>query len=71
MIDTPLGRLDKSHRESYKELLLNASRQVILLSTDEVTVEQLDKLMPSVGALYHLESTEKVNETVITEGYFK
>ena len=73
VIDTPLGRLDKSHRENLiKNYFPNASRQVILLSTDEeITVEQLDKLMPSVGALYHLESTEKANETVITEGYFK
>ena len=73
VIDTPLGRLDKSHRENLiKNYFPNASRQVILLSTDEeITVEQLDKLMPSVGALYHLTSTDKTNETVITEGYFK
>ena len=60
MIDTPLGRLDSSHRANLVDRYFpNASRQVILLSTDEEIVGQhLLRLLPHVGTRYWLDFDE-------------
>lgn len=72
VIDTPLGRLDSTHRE----LLLTryfpkASHQVILLSTDEeVFGRYYDNLKPWIGRIYELEFDDTLSSTTIREGYF-
>lgn len=72
VIDTPLGRLDSSHRE----LLLTryfpkASHQVILLSTDEeIFGRYYDNLKPWIGRSYELEFDDTLAATTIREGYF-
>ena len=72
IIDTPVGRLDRSHRTNLVERYFpNASRQVVLLSTDEEIVgTHLDLLMPNVGAQYRLNFDEVEARTSIVEGYF-
>ena len=72
IIDTPLARLDSSHRRHLIERYFPvASHQVILLSTDEeIDQENLKQLLPYVGRMYHLRFDEAVRATTITEGYF-
>jgi DNA sulfur modification protein DndD len=72
VIDTPLGRLDSSHRSH----MLNryfpvASHQVILLSTDEeVDEDSWHRLKPHIGRSYHLKFDDTSRSTTATEGYF-
>lgn len=71
IIDTPLGRLDRSHRTNLVELYFpNAARQVVLLSTDEEIVgEHLTRLMAHVGASYRLDFDEIHSCSSIQVGY--
>lgn len=71
VIDTPVGRLDRSHRTNLVERYFpNAARQVVLLSTDEEIVgEHRKRLTPYVGAEYRLEFDEVEACTSIVEGY--
>jgi DNA sulfur modification protein DndD len=71
IIDTPVGRLDRSHRTNLVERYFpNAARQVVLLSTDEEIVgDQLARLLPSVGAQYRLDFNEAEAYTSIVDGY--
>jgi DNA sulfur modification protein DndD len=73
VIDTPVGRLDKSHRENLVERYFPAaSRQVLLLSTDEEIVGRYyTKLQPYVGAEYVLEYDERSACTSIVSGYLQ
>lgn len=73
VIDTPVGRLDRSHRTNLvTRYFPHASRQVILLSTDEEIVgKYLDHLKPHVGAMYLLDHDETEDVTRVTEGYFE
>ncbi len=73
IIDTPLGRLDASHRDHLsKRYFPQASHQVILLSTDkEVDATHLDQLSPYLGASYCLNFDPKENRTVIQDHYFE
>ncbi len=72
IIDTPMGRLDSSHRRTFvTEYLPNASHQVIVLSTDtEITGPHLDSLNGQVGRRYQLAFDEERQGTRIVEGYF-
>jgi DNA sulfur modification protein DndD len=72
MIDTPVGRLDRSHRMNLvTRYFPAASRQVVLLSTDEEIVgEYLDHLDPYIGKSYILEYDDTADSTSIREGYF-
>ena len=72
IIDTPLGRLDSSHRKHLIERYFPvASHQVILLSTDEeIDKESLHRLEKFVGRSYQLEFDETRRATHITPGYF-
>ncbi len=72
VIDTPLGRLDSTHRRHLvKRYFPFASHQVLLLSTDEeIRGEYLDELRPSVGRSYLLQYDETAHSTEIVEGYF-
>lgn len=72
VIDTPLGRLDGSHRGHLLERYFpQASHQVVLLSTDtEIDEEAFARIAPRVGRSYHLEFDPKSNATFVNEGYW-
>ncbi len=73
-IDTPLGRLDSSHRSNLVERYFpTASNQVILLSTDteigKVEVEKLREL-DAIAHTYLLKYDSTKRQTVVEPGYF-
>jgi DNA sulfur modification protein DndD len=72
VIDTPLGRLDGSHRSHLLERYFpHASHQVIMLSTDtEVDEAAMQVLQPHLGHTYRLDFDHEINATTITPGYF-
>jgi DNA sulfur modification protein DndD len=72
IIDTPLGRLDSSHRRHLVERYFPvASHQVLLLSTDEEIIENhLETLEPWLARTYHLAFDESRRHTEIQLGYF-
>jgi DNA sulfur modification protein DndD len=72
VIDTPLGRLDGSHRGRLIERYFpHAAHQVVLLSTDtEVDEAALKTLRPFVGRMYRLEFDNAINATTVLPGYF-
>jgi len=72
IIDTPLGRLDSSHRRHMVERYFpNASHQVLLLSTDEEIVgSYYTALRPYVTRSYLLAHDERSGKTNLTPGYF-
>lgn len=70
IIDTPLGRLDRDHRNN---LALNffplASHQLVILSTDtEIDTQYFETLKPRIAKSFKLDYDE--GETHIREGYF-
>lgn len=73
VIDTPLGRLDSSHRRHLVERYFPmASHQVLLLSTDEEIVGPYHKaLAPFVARHYRLAHDEALGHTHIEKGYFE
>ena len=72
-IDTPLGRLDSSHRMHLVERYLPfASHQVLLLSTDEeISGEYFKRLSPWIGRTYQLDYDDEAGKTQIKHGYFE
>lgn len=73
-IDTPLGRLDSSHRSNLVERYFpSASQQVILLSTDteigKTEVESLRK-QNAIAQEYLLKHDSEQRQTTIEKGYF-
>jgi DNA sulfur modification protein DndD len=72
VIDTPLGRLDSSHRRHLVERYFpKASHQVLLLSTDEeIRDEYLEALRPAIGHSYLLQYDEQVGSSIVKCGYF-
>lgn len=72
IIDTPLGRLDTTHRTHLvKRYFPQASHQVLLLATDEEINEKYYRMiLPWVSEAYHLEFNEKEQTTTIQPGYF-
>lgn len=73
IVDTPLGRLDSTHRENLvRHYFPYASHQVILLSTDEeITGTTLRRLKPAIGHQFRLVYDEATDSTSIRNGYFK
>jgi len=73
VIDTPLGRLDSSHRRRLvSHYFPLASHQVILLSTDEeIAGGYFEALKPFVGRVYHLQFDEERGTTSVESGYFR
>ena len=73
IIDTPMSRLDSSHRSSFvNNYLLNAGDQVIVLSTDtEIVDEYHDFIRPYVGRHYLLCHELNSHRTEIRDGYFE
>ena len=73
-IDTPLGRLDSSHRHNLVERYFpSASHQVILLSTDtEIGKQEYEQLQhqDAIAHQYQLEYDEETGETRVKNGYF-
>lgn len=72
VIDTPLGRLDSSHRTHLVERYFPyASHQVLLLSTDEeVSPGYYEKIKPWLGHSYLLDYDDSDGVTHIRPGYF-
>jgi DNA sulfur modification protein DndD len=74
-IDTPLGRLDSSHRQNLVERYFPAaSHQVILLSTDTEIREPEAKQLREFGAIareYRLDYDPKLQQTQVKPGYFE
>jgi len=71
IIDTPLGRLDATHRARLVERYFPyASHQVLLLSTDqEIDEHYYDKLRPWIGRAYNFQFDDSVGATVVRPGY--
>ena len=72
ILDTPLGRLDSSHRQLLIEYYFPyASHQVILLSTDtEIVGHLLSLLKPHISHTFHLAYQQAEGHTTIEEDYF-
>lgn len=72
IVDTPLGRLDSNHRTNFvKRYLPHASRQVIVLSTDEeINGQYYDLIKPHINGLFLLDYDEQDKSTSIRPGYF-
>lgn len=72
VIDTPLGRLDGSHRHHLLERYFpNASHQVVLLSTDtEIDKDAYQRIAAQIGRSYRLTFDPSSNATSIDDGYF-
>ncbi|MEM6392798.1 MAG: DNA sulfur modification protein DndD [Planctomycetota bacterium] len=70
VVDTPLGRLDGTHRRRLVERYFpNAASQVIVLSTDEEVDAGLYAILkPRIGRAYQLDHDER-SGTRITPGY--
>ena len=73
-IDTPLGRLDSSHRNNLVERYFpSASHQVILLSTDtEIGEQEVNMLrkQEAIASEYLLKYDNLKRQTQIEKGYF-
>lgn len=71
VIDTPLGRLDSTHRKHLvRDYFPRASHQVVLLSTDEeIRGSYLEELRPSIARSYRLSHNDGLGTTTIEEGY--
>ena len=72
IIDTPLGRLDASHRQNLvQHYFPQASHQVVLLSTDtEIDQELFTQLEPTIARTYQLIYKPHQSASEIREGYF-
>lgn len=72
IIDTPLGRLDSSHRERLVERYFpGASSQVLLLSTDEeIDQAMFGRLAHSVARAYLLLHDPSTQSTSVAAGYW-
>ena len=72
VIDTPLGRLDSSHRKHLVERYFpNVSHQLLLLSTDEeIKGTYYQSLKPFISHQYHLQHNNSTGATHIQSGYF-
>jgi DNA sulfur modification protein DndD len=72
VIDTPMGRLDETHRMNLSENYFHqASHQVVILSTDtEIHGKFLEAMKPGVGKMYSLKFNEETKSTQVIEGYF-
>jgi len=72
MVDTPLGRLDDSHRGKLLEHYYpEASHQVVLLSTDkEIGPKDLNEFKDQVTRTYLVRHNDQTKVSNIIEGYF-
>lgn len=72
IIDTPLSRLDSSHRQALiKTYFPKASDQTIILSTDsEIDEKYYSMIKDSVGDEFTLQYDDEYKNTSIKNGYF-
>ena len=72
IVDTPVARLDSTHRTHLVERYFpKASHQVVLLSTDEEIIgDYYTKLEPAIGQTYFLDYDNVGHRTQIKPGYF-
>ena len=74
VVDTPLGRLDSSHRGNLVDRYFpHASHQVIVLSTDTEFDEGYVERLRGAGALareYLLDFDERAKSSIVKPGYF-
>ncbi len=72
MIDTPLARLDMSHRDNMIEKFFPyASHQVVIFSTDsEIDENYYSKMKPYISRSYAMEYLPSKGKTQQHEGYF-
>lgn len=72
IVDTPLARLDVTHRSRIVENYFpEAGRQVIVLSTDaEIDQEYYNKLKPYIARSYHLNFDKERQWSTVEQGYF-
>lgn len=72
LIDTPLSRLDSTHRDNIiKHYFPNAGQQVIILSTDtEIDKDYYRNLQPYLSGAASLEFDSRQELTTINPGYF-
>ncbi|KJS03670.1 MAG: hypothetical protein VR68_00755 [Peptococcaceae bacterium BRH_c4a] len=72
IIDTPMARLDSTHRINFIENYLPSSgRQVIVLSTDEeIKKSHIEILESKIGKMFLLVFDDELGDTEIKQGYF-
>jgi DNA sulfur modification protein DndD len=72
VIDTPLARLDSSHRTNIvQKYLPQAGKQVIILSTDtEIDRKYFELIEHRIAKSLRLEFDPKTERTTVHEGYF-
>jgi DNA sulfur modification protein DndD len=72
VIDTPLGRLDSSHRHHLVDRYFpQASHQVVLLSTDtEIDAEARKRLQRYISRAYQLDFDPAAAASTVRPGYF-
>lgn len=72
IVDTPVARLDSTHRKQLVENYFpQAAHQVILLSTNEEIVGEYYKALSSfIGKEYLISFDEEKQKTKVSEGYF-
>jgi DNA sulfur modification protein DndD len=74
VIDTPLGRLDTSHRDRVLDYFAARSSQTILLSQpEEVVGRYYERISGRIGSEHHLTYRSEgggLGETVVEKGYF-
>lgn len=73
VVDTPLSRLDSTHRKAIvSNYYPNASDQIIILSTDtEITPEYYELLKPYIDQEYSLIYDEDRKSTTVESGFFQ
>ena len=72
IIDTPLSRLDSTHRDNIvNNYFPNAGEQVVILSTDtEIDKNYYRSLKPALSGAASLEFDPRQELTTFREGYF-
>ena len=73
IIDTPLGRLDREHRDNLmKYYFPHVSHQVIILSTDtEIDEQYVHQLKNNISEVYLLDYNESKGFTEVKTQYFE
>ncbi|MBP6492602.1 MAG: DNA sulfur modification protein DndD, partial [Clostridia bacterium] len=72
IVDTPLSRLDSTHRDNIiNNYFPNAGEQVVILSTDtEIDKDYYRSLKPHLNGAVHLEFNQGQELTTVNTGYF-
>jgi DNA sulfur modification protein DndD len=72
IIDTPLSRLDSTHRDNIvNNYFPNAGEQIVILSTDtEIDNDYYRALKPKLAGAASLEFDQRQELTTFREGYF-